>query len=105
MPLSLCAGMVQIGFSIGLRAALVDCSGLMLRPWAHRRHWGRPNSTRNQVRLSLDARVQPLSAPRSWQTETSLEELRGFRADCQALLEERGVVGKEFELMITGGYS
>ena len=57
------------------------------------------------MRLSLDARVQPLSAPRSWQTETSLEELRGFRADCQALLEERGVVGKEFELMITGGYS
>ena len=57
------------------------------------------------MRLSLDARVQPLSAPRSWQTETSLEELRGFRADCQALLEERGVVGKEFERMITGGWS
>jgi hypothetical protein len=62
-------------------------------------HWGLPNAS-DQIRLSVDVRGQPLSAPRTYQTDTTLAELRGLRADVQELLAAEGVVGAEFEELV-----
>jgi len=48
-----------------------EVGGLMI-------HRALPN-TSDRIRLSLDARYQPLSEPRSWQAEKTIAELRQYR--------------------------
>eukprot|EP01048_Picozoa_sp_COSAG05_P039977 COSAG05_NODE_20210_length_281_cov_1.384615_1_plen_68_part_10 len=50
---------------------------------------------------------QPLSAPKTWQTETNHIQLNQLRADVKRLLAAEGVVGAAFEELVIEvmGYS
>ena len=62
-------------------------------------HWGLPNRS-NRVRLSLDTRAQPASAPRTFQIEKSILELRQYRKDVQRIVAEEGVSEAVFEAVM-----
>lgn len=59
-------------------------------------HWALPNVS-DRIRLSIDNRVQPFDAPRTWQAERSILEAREFRKKAQKISDEEGVNEELFE--------
>ena len=59
-------------------------------------HWGQPNRS-DRIRLSIDTRAQPASAPRTFQLERTILELRQYRADVQRIATEVGASPPVFE--------
>ncbi len=62
-------------------------------------HRALPNRS-NRIRLSLDARFQPKSAPRAWQAERTILELRQYRKTIRALAMEQGASESTFEAVL-----
>jgi 1-deoxypentalenic acid 11beta-hydroxylase len=52
------------------------------------------------VRLSVDARAQPATTPRSFQASNSIPELRHHRVEVQRLATEEGASREEFEVIV-----
>jgi hypothetical protein len=52
-------------------------------------HWALPNCS-DRVRLSLDARCQPQTTPRTWQAEKNIPELRQYREAVKRIATEEG---------------
>ena len=59
-------------------------------------HRGLPNRS-DRIRLSIDTRAQPASAPRTFQLERTILELRQYRADVQRIATEAGASPSQFE--------
>jgi hypothetical protein len=59
-------------------------------------HWALPN-TSDRIRLSLDARYQPLSDPRTWQAEKTIPELRQYRQNVRSIALAAGASEEQFE--------
>lgn len=59
-------------------------------------HRGLPNRS-DRIRLSIDTRAQPASAPRTFQLEKTILELRQYRADVQRIATEAGASPSQFE--------
>jgi 1-deoxypentalenic acid 11beta-hydroxylase len=59
-------------------------------------HWGLPNRS-DRIRLSIDTRAQPASAPRTFQLEKTILELRQYRAEVQRIATEAGASPAVFE--------
>jgi 1-deoxypentalenic acid 11beta-hydroxylase len=62
-------------------------------------HWALPNRS-ERVRLSLDARCQPKTTPRTWQAEKTIPELRQYREDVKRLATEEGAREEFFEVVV-----
>ncbi len=62
-------------------------------------HWALPNRS-DRIRLSLDARCQPKTTPRTWQAEKTIPELRQYRQDVKRLATEAGASEKLFEAVV-----
>jgi hypothetical protein len=62
-------------------------------------HRALPNRS-NRIRLSLDARFQPTSAPRAWQAERTILELRQYRKAIRALATAHGASESTFEAVL-----
>jgi 1-deoxypentalenic acid 11beta-hydroxylase len=58
--------------------------------------WGLPNRS-DRIRLSIDTRAQPASAPRTFQLEKTILELRQYRAEVQRVATEAGASPSQFE--------
>jgi 1-deoxypentalenic acid 11beta-hydroxylase len=63
---------------------------------SHVIHRGLPNRS-NRIRLSLDARCEPLRARRSWYAEHTTLELKQHRTEVSQLATEEGATADEFE--------
>jgi len=59
-------------------------------------HWALPNRS-DRIRLSIDTRAQPASAPRTFQLERTILELRQYRAEVQRIATEAGASPQVFE--------
>jgi 1-deoxypentalenic acid 11beta-hydroxylase len=66
---------------------------------SHTIHRALPNRS-GLVRLSIDARAQPASTPRSLQAQTTLLEQRKHRTEVEALAKEEGADREEFEAIV-----
>src|SRR5947209_7821193 len=62
-------------------------------------HWALPNCS-DRVRLSLDARCQPKTTPRTWQAEKTIPELRQYRQDLKRIATEEGASEELFETVV-----
>jgi 1-deoxypentalenic acid 11beta-hydroxylase len=62
-------------------------------------HWSLPNVS-DRVRLSLDARCQPRTTPRTWQAEKTIPELRRYREDVKRMATEDGASETMFEAVV-----
>jgi ectoine hydroxylase-related dioxygenase (phytanoyl-CoA dioxygenase family) len=62
-------------------------------------HWALPNCS-DRVRLSLDARCQPKTMPRTWQAEKTIPELRQYRQDVKRLASAQGASEELFEAVV-----
>src|SRR5262249_12683392 len=62
-------------------------------------HWALPNRS-NRIRLSIDTRAQPASAPRTFQLERTILELRQYRKDVQRIAKEIGASEAVFEAVL-----
>ena len=62
-------------------------------------HWALPNCS-DRIRLSLDARCQPKTTPRTWQAEKTIPELRQYRQDVKRLATEEGASEELFEAVV-----
>lgn len=62
-------------------------------------HWALPNCS-DRVRLSLDARCQPKTTPRTWQAEKSIPELRRYRQEVKRIATEEGASEELFEAVV-----
>jgi hypothetical protein len=62
-------------------------------------HRALPNRS-TKIRLSLDARFQSVSTPRTWQSEKTILELREYRKTVHALAMEQGASEPVFETML-----
>jgi hypothetical protein len=62
-------------------------------------HWALPNRS-DRVRLSLDARCQPESTPRTWQAQKTILELRQYRQDVKRIATEEGASEEMFEAVV-----
>jgi glutamate-1-semialdehyde aminotransferase len=63
---------------------------------SHAVHRALPNRSA-RVRLSLDARVQPARAPRTWQATHSMLEMRALRARARAVADAAALTDELFE--------
>ena len=66
---------------------------------SHMIHWGLPNRS-DRIRLSIDVRCQPASAPRSWQSESTLLEQRQLRTDAREIAIGEGASEELFEALV-----
>ena len=66
---------------------------------SHTMHWALPNES-SSVRLSIDVRCQPASEPRSWQSQTTLQDQRELRRTAQAIAAAEGMSEELFEKVI-----
>jgi len=62
-------------------------------------HRALPN-TSDRIRLSLDARYQPRSDPRTWQSERTIPELRKYRQEVQKIAFAEGLSEEQFESVL-----
>src|SRR5260370_34707807 len=62
-------------------------------------HWGLPNHS-DRIRLSSDTRAQPGSAPRTFQIEKTILELRQYRQDVQRVAIHEGGRQALFEAVL-----
>jgi 1-deoxypentalenic acid 11beta-hydroxylase len=62
-------------------------------------HWALPNRS-DRIRLSIDTRAQPASAPRTFQLERTILELRQYRKDVQRIAKEAGASEAVFEAVL-----
>jgi len=62
-------------------------------------HRALPNRS-ERIRLSLDARYQPQSIPRTWQSEKTILELRQYRRAIHSLAMEQGASEAAFEALV-----
>jgi len=62
-------------------------------------HRALPN-TSNRIRLSLDARYQPLAEPTTWQAGKSILELRQYRRQVRAIALAEGASEELFETLL-----
>jgi hypothetical protein len=62
-------------------------------------HWSLPNHS-ERVRLSIDTRAQPAGAPRTFQMEKSIPELRQYRQDVHRIASAEGASQAVFEAVI-----
>ncbi|MFN8006885.1 MAG: phytanoyl-CoA dioxygenase family protein [Terriglobia bacterium] len=62
-------------------------------------HRALPNRS-DRVRLSLDARYQPISEPRTWQSEKTILELREYRRQVKGLTTAEGMSNEAFETLL-----
>ena len=66
---------------------------------SHMIHRGLPNCS-DRIRLSLDTRFQPAHAPRTWQAERTILELRQYQKEAMGIAAEEGVSEDFFEALI-----
>jgi len=62
-------------------------------------HWGLPNHS-DRIRLSSDTRAQPANAPRTFQIEKTILELRQYRKDVQRVATQEGASEALFEAVL-----
>ena len=62
-------------------------------------HWALPNHS-DRIRLSIDNRCAPISAPRTWQAEKSILEARQFRKTAQQIASGEGASEELFEAIM-----
>ena len=62
-------------------------------------HWALPNRS-DRIRLSIDTRAQPANAPRTFQLERTILELRQYRKDVQRIAKEAGAGEAVFEAVL-----
>jgi 1-deoxypentalenic acid 11beta-hydroxylase len=62
-------------------------------------HWALPNRS-DRIRLSIDNRCAPVHAPRTWQAEKSVLEVRQMRRTAQQIATEEGASQELFEAII-----
>ena len=62
-------------------------------------HRALPN-TSDRIRLSLDARYQPISEPRTWQSEKTILELRQYRRQVREIALAEGASEDLFETLL-----
>jgi 1-deoxypentalenic acid 11beta-hydroxylase len=62
-------------------------------------HWALPNRS-DRIRLSIDTRAQPATAPRTFQLERTILELRQYRKDVQRIANEAGASEAMFEAVL-----
>ena len=66
---------------------------------SHMVHGGLPNQS-EKVRLSIDVRCQPASAPRSWQVESSIAQTRLLRDEVRKIAVEQSAGDELFEALV-----
>ena len=66
---------------------------------SHMLHWALPNRS-DRIRLSIDVRCQPVSSPRSWQSESTLLEQRQLRTDAREIAMAEGASDELFEAVV-----
>ena len=66
---------------------------------SHMLHWALPNRS-DRIRLSIDVRCQPVSSPRSWQSESTLLEQRRLRTDAREIAMVEGASDELFEAVV-----
>jgi hypothetical protein len=62
-------------------------------------HWALPNRS-DRIRLSIDTRAQPARAPRTFQLERTILELRRYRSDVQRAATAAGASEAVFEAVL-----
>jgi 1-deoxypentalenic acid 11beta-hydroxylase len=62
-------------------------------------HWALPNRS-DRIRLSIDTRAQPAAAPRTFQLERTILELRQYRQDVQRIAADAGASEAVFEAVL-----
>jgi Phytanoyl-CoA dioxygenase (PhyH) len=62
-------------------------------------HRALPN-TSDRIRLSLDTRYQPLSAPKTWQAEKTILQLRQYRREVRDVAYAEGATEQRFESLL-----
>jgi len=59
-------------------------------------HWALPNRS-DRIRLSIDNRCQPMTAPRTWQAEMPILEARRIRQTAKQIADDEGASEAQFE--------